>query len=302
MLKLFTPIILLLSLNLQAQIKVVPGGNVGIGEPAPDPSIKVTILTGNQVALSTKVVQTADWGWAQISNVNRATTKSWVVCDATGTHNFFVQGDGYVRSRGTILTSDARFKSNIEDLSIHNKLFLLQGKSYMFNQFQGLAYNPSDSKTEYGFVAQDVQKIFPDLVFSDEKGYLGINYTAFIPMLVEVVKEQQIKINQLDSLVNAYNNASNNAEVVSTPAWLGQNTPNPFNTSTVIKFFVPEKSKAVIINIYNLSGSQLKTYTITEKGNHSLFINAGELNAGIYIYNLIIDGKEISSKRMILTN
>ena len=47
------------------------------------------------------------------------------------------------------------------------------------------------NKREYGFIAQDVKEVFPDLVFEDKDGYLSINYNGLIPILVEAFKEQK---------------------------------------------------------------------------------------------------------------
>ena len=38
-------------------------------------------------------------------------------------------------------------------------------------------------------IAQEVQKIFPELVNTDEKGFLSVNYIGLIPHLIEAVKE-----------------------------------------------------------------------------------------------------------------
>lgn len=48
--------------------------------------------------------------------------------------------------------------------------------------------------TSLGFVAQEVQQLFPELVQQDTDGYLYIDYVGLIPVLVEPVKEQQEQI------------------------------------------------------------------------------------------------------------
>jgi hypothetical protein len=51
--------------------------------------------------------------------------------------------------------------------------------------------------TSLGFVAQEVQQLFPELVQQDADGYLYIDYVGLIPVLVESVKEQQEQIDEL---------------------------------------------------------------------------------------------------------
>lgn len=57
-------------------------------------------------------------------------------------------------------------------------------------------------KRDYiGISAQDIQKVFPEVVKEDDNGYLSVNYTALIPVLIEAIKEQQVKIEELESQV-----------------------------------------------------------------------------------------------------
>ena len=46
-------------------------------------------------------------------------------------------------------------------------------------------------KMQMGFIAQDVEKIFPEMVFTDAAGYKSIDYSRLTPVLVETIKEQQ---------------------------------------------------------------------------------------------------------------
>ncbi|HXB42312.1 MAG TPA: hypothetical protein VNZ49_17365 [Bacteroidia bacterium] len=53
--------------------------------------------------------------------------------------------------------------------------------------------------------------------------------------------------------------------------------------------------------IFDLNGSLKKTITIIAKGEVNVTINGKELIAGMYNYSLIVDGQEIDTKKMILT-
>jgi len=52
-------------------------------------------------------------------------------------------------------------------------------------------------RKHFGFLAQDVQKVYPELVYEDNEGYLAVDYQGFIPILYETVKEQQALIEEL---------------------------------------------------------------------------------------------------------
>jgi len=56
---------------------------------------------------------------------------------------------------------------------------------------------PKYTDDRIGLIAQDLIKVFPELVKEDDSGYLGVNYIGLIPVLVEAIKEQQIEIEGL---------------------------------------------------------------------------------------------------------
>lgn len=82
---------------------------------------------------------------------------------------------------------------------------------------------------------------------------------------------------------------------------LYQNSPNPFTQNTEIKYFIPEKTVSSLLYIFNAQGIIIEKFNIINHGNGSTIINGSMLKAGLYLYSLIIDGKEIDTKRMILT-
>jgi trimeric autotransporter adhesin len=82
---------------------------------------------------------------------------------------------------------------------------------------------------------------------------------------------------------------------------LHQNSPNPFSTDTEIKMNLPESSRQASISIYNLEGKQLKSVPVNKHAETSIKIPANELDAGMYLYSPIIDGKIVNTKRMPLT-
>jgi trimeric autotransporter adhesin len=107
-----------------------------------------------------------------------------------------------------------------------------------------------------------------------------------------------------NTLINAQNinqNGSQNINEKSGNPVLYQNVPNPFNKETSIQYFIPSAAKSAQIIIFDMSGKLLNTVPIKAFGNGTLIINGGELNPGMFIYSLVVDGNEIDAKRMILT-
>jgi hypothetical protein len=55
--------------------------------------------------------------------------------------------------------------------------------------------------TQVGLIAQDVEKVFPQLVFADDKGYKAVDYVKLIPLLIESMKEQQKQIDEQRKMI-----------------------------------------------------------------------------------------------------
>ena len=54
-----------------------------------------------------------------------------------------------------------------------------------------------DTRQQYGFIAQEVQEVLPDLVHHDEDGQMSVNYMQIIPWLTAALQEQQKTIEDL---------------------------------------------------------------------------------------------------------
>lgn len=204
------------------------------------------------------------------------------------------------------LDSERVFNSNTEpsESDIDSTLMIREG----VNDTE--KYQPS-SDEYFGFIAQEVEPIFPELVSTDENGDKFISYTEFIPLLVEAIKEQQTEIEALQTqIINLnQNSALKSASVNDTPDVdqlgieneLFQNAPNPFSDNTTIKYFLGEDISSAKIYVYDMNGKQLRIYELNDRGGGEIRINGGELDAGMYMYALIADGNLIGSKQMILT-
>lgn len=80
---------------------------------------------------------------------------------------------------------------------------------------------------------------------------------------------------------------------------LYQNTPNPLINYTTIRYYAPESSTTSYIQINDMLGNLVKKLPLAI-GENETIIQKGELATGIYVYSLILDGKLIDSKRMIV--
>jgi len=91
----------------------------------------------------------------------------------------------------TQLTSDRRFKGDIRELSDGLlSITQLQGVQYKWKRGE-FPERGFDNSTHTGFIAQEVEKVLPNIVTTGLDGYKSINYNEVIPTLVEALKEQQ---------------------------------------------------------------------------------------------------------------
>lgn len=175
---------------------------------------------------------------------------------------------------------------------------------------------------EFGLIAQEVKAIYPQLVTEDSAGYMGINYIGLIPVIIEALKDekalidaQNTKIKELEGRISKLETklsgglrlgsttGTTSTTEATTPlnAFLYENKPNPFNVSTEIAYFLPDNISSAFLYIFDMQGIIIKKIGITNKGQGSVTINASDLKPGMYIYSLIVDGTEVDTKRMILT-
>lgn len=109
----------------------------------------------------------------------------------------YISTDLYVNGTiyGTLVTpSDQNLKDNIQPIP-ENKTQNL--KNLEPKEF---TYNGNNEKKHYGFIAQDVEKIYPELVNNDNT-YKSVNYIEIIPILVSKINKMQKEIDELTTFI-----------------------------------------------------------------------------------------------------
>jgi hypothetical protein len=116
--------------------------------------------------------------------------------------------DGNIRTNGCLIgsnlacPSDARLKEDIHTLDhALDRVGRLRGVEYLWRdevrKKQSLPEGP-----QVGLIAQEVQEVVPQAVIEGSDGYLTVDYSRLVPLLIEAVKEQQRTISQLSERVN----------------------------------------------------------------------------------------------------
>ena len=99
-------------------------------------------------------------------------------------------------------TSDARLKTDVKDLDSTAKLLQLRPVDYLWKS-QETSDEPT--KRNLGFIAQEVQEVFPELVGVSPDGMFSVEYTGLIAPLVKAIQEQQAIIESLKARLDAAN-------------------------------------------------------------------------------------------------
>ena len=250
-----------------------------------------------------------------------------------------------VKVNGNIVwSSDARMKDNIRNLSAPlEHLKQLRGVSYTLKEEQkeevipekilrdpdidvekingtlkksAKEANPLLSRNYYGFLAQEVQEIFPDLVYQDDStGLLSVDYIGLIPVLVEGLNQQQSRIEQLQTQLDQQKEqiasilktvikgkgAGSPGESLESVPLLYQNAPNPFNQSTEIRYYIPQDVQTAHLYVSDVNGFRKKDYLLQTRENGSVTLSVSMLDAGTYFYTLVCDGTPVDTKQMVLT-
>jgi len=116
-----------------------------------------------------------------------------------------VGGNGRVESGYNWLTnSDVRYKTNITTLTnVLDKITNLRGVSYDLKTDKNIVQGQGK---QVGFIAQELEKEYPQVVVTDSNGYKSVAYDKMTAVLLQAIKEQQQEIKDLQNQVNILKN------------------------------------------------------------------------------------------------
>ena len=93
-------------------------------------------------------------------------------------------------------SSDERLKDNIKPIEgALDKVSQISGNTFDWNEEKQNIYKGKD----YGVIAQEIEKVMPELVDTRDDGYKAVKYEKIVPLLIESIKELQKEINELKS-------------------------------------------------------------------------------------------------------
>ncbi|MBW8039572.1 MAG: tail fiber domain-containing protein [Planctomycetes bacterium] len=111
-----------------------------------------------------------------------------------GSYKLYVNGNAY--ATGTWGTSDRRFKKNIESIeSPLDKIKSIEGVSFEWKRSEYKDMGFAEGR-HFGVIAQEVEKVLPEIVKEGPNGDKAVSYTELVPIMTEAIKQQQKQIEQ----------------------------------------------------------------------------------------------------------
>jgi len=171
-------------------------------------SVDVPINSGSVSYSLIKGLQNAgsDLRVALFSGSSTIETRSGFFCDRSGSVgikvneslvplSYALDVSGSIRATGTVLqSSDERLKENI---------YIIDNASDRLDAIDGVYFNWKEKEgRQVGVVAQQVQKVLPEVVSEDNNGYLNVDYGGLVPLLIETIKEHKSIITDLENRIS----------------------------------------------------------------------------------------------------
>ena len=112
---------------------------------------------------------------------------------STTSSGITVTGDATATNFNT--TSDATLKTNVETLS---------GSLDAVKALRGVSFDwLENGGSEIGVIAQEVEAVLPDVVSTNDEGIKSVKYGNMVAVLIEAIKEQQLRIEVLEAKLNS---------------------------------------------------------------------------------------------------
>lgn len=205
--------------------------------------------------------------------------------------------------------SDERAKKNIQGLNNGlSKITLLNPVSYdwkeekvMADSLNGIA--PSgpieNGVRQYGFLAQDVEKVMPDVVTTDENGFKMVNYIAIIPVLVKAVQELQSTVSKQSVLIKELigKQSSGTGKIEKANKILSCSANDSGERLSIATQLDDGVTNARLV-ISSISGEPERTIPVSAQ-SPNVDENISSLQKGIHIVGLYVDNGLSDSKNWV---
>jgi len=143
---------------------------------------------------------------------------AWTYCEepvhigATGAPG----GDLLLRVTGEMAVSDNITAYYSSDISLKDNIRPIESAIFKVQQIRGVTFDWNEKSTELqqekghdvGLIAQEVEKVLPEIVQIRKDGIKAVAYEKVVPLLVEAIKEQQVTIENLTKRIELLENGT----------------------------------------------------------------------------------------------
>jgi hypothetical protein len=277
-------------------------------------------------SLAVGPVMTTSFGiWSEIISTNSGSYAGYFA--ATNSSNCAYFDGAIVSTSPFLIVSDQKFKKEIQPVeNALAKIMALKPSTYLYKSREEFPSFNFPAGRQYGLIAQEAEQAIPEIVRSatnparyDKEGkkitdavtFKGVEYGELIPILAAAIQEQQKIIEAQNEKIASLEKGSgtwgsNTSSTGVTPAgntaseaMLFQNVPNPFNGSTEIGYRITQTYSNAVIMIFDMNGKKIKNLPLQGQEGQ-ITVSATDLSAGMYLYSLILDGREMVTKRMVV--
>ncbi|MFL0354404.1 T9SS type A sorting domain-containing protein [Xanthomarina sp. GH4-25] len=307
------------------------GGNVGLGTDTPVVELQVTdgdspTLRLEQNGASGWTAQTWDLAGNEtnffIRDVTNGSLLPFKIKPGAPNNSFFIAANGTIGlgTQGPNLNASLDLSATDKGL-ILNRLTTAQRTTLSSGAVAGMTVYDTDDNvtyywngTEWVNTSQDNQDL-TSATLSGTTLTVAIESGASVdvdlaPILADLQAEntaQQAQIDDLLARVTAIEQCACGGTLgvmESVPTEnnirLNQNVPNPFNTLTNIKYYIPIKYHSAKIVVTSSLGQVIYDFPLNTFGKEgSLDLSKSNLQSAIYYYTLYVDGKKIDTKRLV---
>ena len=188
-------------------VTVLNNGMVGVGTTNPNALIEIDYLSSSIPHL---LLNQTNNGYARLSFQNTL-GKSWTIAsirnsiaandainfysEQVGADRFSIYGNGNATLAGTLTqNSDERLKINIHSVNkVLPTLDSINAYTYQWKE------ENRGKEVQIGFLAQEIERTYPQLVRTDDKGIKSVAYQNMVPVLLQAIKEQEAAIKEQQS-------------------------------------------------------------------------------------------------------
>ena len=125
-------------------------------------------------------------------------------------------GSLLLRVTGEMAVSDNITAYYSSDISLKDNIRPIESAIFKVKQIRGVTFDWNEKSTELqqekghdvGLIAQEVEKVLPEVVQIREDGIMAIQYEKVVPLLVEAIKEQQVTIENLTKRIELLENGT----------------------------------------------------------------------------------------------